>query len=263
MASRTPARPVTCSPPWPPHNQRRSQNGTGDLVEIGVRKDRNRDGFFKRNTHKLPAEIIQMFNKATTAEKRKVVNEVVVRGTDGEWALNLQAAVLTEWNEKYTDVRKDRGLISKPAGLAAQEWGGWSALADAKNRGDVWIVSHNDRDYYQWREFTEIEREGHRGGVTTQGTRKLDVENYKRINLALEKWEWNLELKPKELQDWEGEAAIMPKKVTENLGKVQKACDKAYKESRLVYRQVADLSSTDTLAVPIAAKLKEDFEADS
>ena len=204
-----------------------------------------------------------MFNKATTAEKRKVVNDVVVRGTDGEWALNLQAAVLTEWNEKYTDVRKDKGLISKPAGLAAQEWGGWSALADAKNRGDVWIVSHNDRDYYQWREFTEIEREGHRGGVTTQVTRKLDVENYKRINLALEKWEWNLQITPKELQAWEGEAAAIPKNVTGNLGKVYKACDTGYKEARLIYRQVADLSSTDTLAVPIAAKLKEDFEADS
>ena len=82
------------------------------------------------------------------------------------------------------------------------------------------------------------------------------------VEPGTEKWEWNLELKPKELQDWEGEAAIMPKKVTENLGKVHKACDKAYKDSRLVYRQVSDLSSTDTLAVPIAAKLKEDFEAD-
>ena len=135
-----------------------------------------------------------MFNKATLGEKRKLVNEVVTRGPDGEWSINVQAAVLTEWNEKYVDVRKDKGLISKPAGLAAQEWGGWSALEDAKKRGDAWIVTHNDRDYYQWREFTEIEREGHRGGVTTQGTRKLDVENYKRINLALEKWGWNLSL---------------------------------------------------------------------
>ena len=206
---------------------------------------------------------MQMFAKASRADKRKLVNQCVVRGPDGEWSINVHSAILNEWNGKYVDVRKDLGLISKPAGLAAQAWGGWSALFDAKERGDVWVVTLNERDYYQWREFTEIEREGQRGGVSSQGTRKLDVENYKRINLALEKWEWNLELKPKELQDWEGEAQIMPKKVIDNLGKVQKACDKAYKDSRLVYRQVADLSSTDTLAVPIAAKLKEDFEADS
>ena len=72
-----------------------------------------------------------------------------------------------------------------------------------------------------------------------------------------------MQLTPKELEAWEGGAAEMPKKVTDNLGKVYKACDKEYKEARLIYRQVADLSSTDTLAVPIAAKLKEDFEADS
>ena len=68
-----------------------------------------------------------MFNKASVSEKRRLVNEVVSRDAQGEWSLNLQAAVLTEWNEKYVDVRKDKGLISKPAGLAAQEWGGWSA----------------------------------------------------------------------------------------------------------------------------------------
>ena len=202
-----------------------------------------------------------MFNKATVGEKRKLVNEVVEQDADGNWTINVRSAVLKEWKQKYIDVRKDSGLISKPAGLAAQEWGGWSALADAKNRGDVWIVSHNDRDYYQWREFTEIEREGHRGGVTTQGTRKLDVENYKRINLALEKWEWNLQLKPKELQDWEGEASIVPKKVFENLAKVQKACDKEYRDARDLYRQISGRSATDTLAGPMAEKLKQDFEA--
>ena len=227
-----------------------------------MRKDRNRDGYFKRHIHKLPERIMQMFAKASSADKRKLVNQCVVRGPDGEWSINVHSAILNEWNGKYVDVRKDLGLISKPAGLAAQAWGGWPALFAAKERGDVWVVTLNGRDYFQWREFTEIEREGQRGGVSTQGTRKLDVENYKRINLALEKRDWNLQLTPKQIQAWEGEAAVLPKKVTDNLGKVYKACDKEYKEARLIYRQVADLSSTDTLAVPMAAKLKEDCEAD-
>ena len=233
------------------------------MVAIGVRKDRNRDGYFKRHIHKLPERIMQMFAKASRADKRKLVNQCVVRGPDGEWSINVHSAILNEWNGKYVDVRKDSGLISKPAGLAAQAWGGWSALFDAKERGDVWVVTLNGRDYFQWREFTEIEREGQRGGVSSQGTRKLGDENYKRIDLALEKPDFNLQLTQKQIQAWEREAAAAPKKVTDNLGKVYKACDKAYKDSRLVYRQVADLSSTDTLAVPMAAKLKEDFEADS
>ena len=155
---------------------------------------------------------MQMFNKASVGDKRRLVNEVVTRDAQGEWSINVQAAVLTEWNEKYVDVRKDKGLISKPGGLAAQQWGGWTGLEDARKRGDVWIVTYNDREYYQWREFQEIEREGQRGGVSTQGTRKLDVENYNRINLALEKWQWNLQLTPKELQAWEGRPLKFRKK---------------------------------------------------
>ena len=202
-----------------------------------------------------------MFNKATVGEKRKLVNEVVEQDADGNWTINVRSAVLKEWKQKYIDVRKDSGLISKPAGLAAQQWGGWAGLDDAKKRGEVWIVQYSGKDYYQWKEFAEIEREGYRGGVSTEGIRKLDVATYKRINGALEKWDWNLKLTPKELQDWEGEASIVPKKVFENLAKVQKACDKEYRDARDLYRQISGRSATDTLAGPMAEKLKQDFEA--
>ena len=97
--------------------------------------------------------------------------------------------------------------------------------------------------------------------MSTEGIRKLDVATYKRINGALEKWDWNLKLTPKELQDWEGEASIVPQKVFENLAKVQKACDKEYRDARDLYRQISGRSATDTLAGPMAEKLKQDFEA--
>ena len=131
------------------------------MVEVGVRKDRNRDGYFKRNVHLLEPSIIQMFNKATVGEKRKLVNDIVEQDSEDHWRINVRSAVLKEWKEKYIDVRKDSGLISKPAGLAAQQWGGWTSLNDAQRRGEVWVVTHNDKEYYQWREFTETEREGH------------------------------------------------------------------------------------------------------
>ena len=99
---------------------------------------------------------------ATANDRRRLTNEVVVRDDNGNWSINVSAPILTEWQEKYVDVRKDKGLITKPAGLAATMWGGWTSLKDATHRGEVWVVVHKEKDYYQWREFTETEREGHR-----------------------------------------------------------------------------------------------------
>ena len=143
----------------------------------------------------------------------------------------------------------------------------WSrSLQDWRPRcgaaGEVWIVETNGKEYYQWREFTETEREGQRGGLSTEGTRKLDVDSYRRLNGALEQYNWNLQLTPKELKNWQDDVnSEVPKKVIDNLGKVQKACDKEYRDARDLYRQISGRSATDTLARPMAEKLKQDFEA--
>ena len=169
------------------------------MVSSGVRKDRNRDGYFKRNASQLPANVLEMLSNASAHEKRRLVNEVVVRDSKGSWTINVASAILKEWQEKYVDVRKDKGLVTKPSGLAATMWGGWAGLEDAKKRGEVWVVTHSGKDYYQWREFTETEREEHRGGVATQGSRKLDKASYQKINRALEEFDWDLKLSPKVL----------------------------------------------------------------
>ena len=232
------------------------------MVKAGVRKDRNRDEYWKRNQHQLPVSVIEQFNKATPTQRRTLVNKVVTQDPNGSWYINVNSAILKEWQGKYVDVRKDRGLVSKPPGLASTLWGGWGGLEDAKKRGEVWLVETNGKEYYQWREFTETEREGHRGGLVSEGTRKLDVEEYKRLNGALEQYNWNLQLTPKELKNWqEDEAAEVPKKVIDNLGKVQKACDKAYRDAREHYRQLTERTQHDVLAGPMAKKLKDDFEA--
>ena len=203
-----------------------------------------------------------MLKTAKPAEKRRLANSVVTRDSTGSWSINVQSAVLKEWQEKYVDVRKDKGLVSKPPGLAATMWGGWAGLEDAKKRGEVWVVTYSGKDYYQWREFTETEREGHRGGVATEGRRKLDKASYQKINRALEEISWDLKLSPKELGDWEkNENAEVSQKVHDNLGKVQKACDVAYREAREIYSSRSRLPRHDVLAVPIAEKLKGDFEA--
>ena len=199
---------------------------------------------------------------ASAQDQRKLTNEIVVRDGNGSWKINVSAPILTEWQEKYVDVKKDKGLVTKPPGLAANMWGGWSGLADAKKREEVWVVTANGKEYYQWREFTETEREGHRGGVATKGSRKLEVSSYHTINRALQERKWDLQLTPKELKNWEkDENTPPPQKVFSNLEKVRQACQKGYDEARGIYREIKNLPPDDILAAPIAAKLKQDFEA--
>ena len=133
-----------------------------------------------------------------------------MRDSKGSWTINVASAILKEWQEKYVDVRKDKGLVTKPSGLAATMWGGWAGLEDAKKRGGVWVVTHSGKDYHQWRDFTETEREGHRGGVATEGSRQLELATYHTINRALQEREWDLHLTPKELKDWEKDENAPP-----------------------------------------------------
>ena len=140
------------------------------------KKDRTKDGFFRRNFSQLPQSIRDEYPKATLGAKRRLVNEVVAKdGHSGQWYINVKAAILKELQEKYVDVRQDKGVVTKPAGLAVALWGGWPGLEEAIKRGGIWTVTNEGKNYYQWREFSEIEREGHRGGLVTEGTRKLDL----------------------------------------------------------------------------------------
>ena len=52
------------------------------------------------------------------------------------------------------------------------------------------------------------------------------------------------------------------RRVSRRIRRVFYGCDKAYRAARRIYRAISDPPwSTDTLAVEIAAKLKEDYEA--
>ena len=76
----------------------------------------------------MPEAIQEQFDTMSCRDKKKLVNEVVVRGDDGQWTIDVQAPILKEWQEKYTDIRKDRGLITKPSGIASQIWGAGNSL---------------------------------------------------------------------------------------------------------------------------------------
>ena len=89
--------------------------------------------------------------------------------SNGQWYINVNSAILKEWQEKYVDVRKDKGVVTKPPGLAAPLWGGWAWLQEAEKRGEILTVTSEGKYYYQWREFSEIEREGQRGGLARRG----------------------------------------------------------------------------------------------
>ena len=226
------------------------------MVQAGVRKDRNRDAYWKRNQHQLPVSVIEQFNKATPTQRRTLVNQVVTQDPNGSWYINVNSAILKEWQEKYVDVRKDKGVVTKPPGLAAPLWGGWAGLQEAK------VISEG-KDYYQWREFSEIEREGQRGGLATEGTRKLDLPDYTKINKTLSQYGCSLDLKPGALGDinTSSRLADLPKKVLDNLAKVQKACDRAIGDAKGLFRRIDELANMDPTAKALAVKMQTDWEA--
>ena len=193
-----------------------------------------------------------------------MVNEVVARDdTTGAWYINIQSAILKEWQEKYLDIRKDKEVVTKPPGMAAALWGGWACLQEAKKRGEIWTVTAEGKDYYQWREFSEIEREGRRGGLANEGTRKLDLPDYTKINKTLSQYGCSLDLKPGALGDinTSSRLADLPKKVLDNLAKVQKACDRAIGDAKGLFRRIDELANMDPTAKALAVKMQTDWEA--
>ena len=232
---------------------------------MSTTKCRNRDGYFNRNFNQLPAAIREQYTAAKTSKKRDLVNQIIVQGEDGKWQINLQAPILAEWQEKYLDISKERGIITKPAGRAAAMWGGWQELQQAVARKEVWTVTNqgDSTTYYQWKEFNEMEREGHRGGLKTSGERKVDIKQYNLINAELAKFDWNLNLSPQEMKmlTQAGETASLPDKVIANLDKVQKACEKAVNDAKVVWRRLMDLKNADATTTALAKSLQEAFQA--
>ena len=77
---------------WAPYDK-------GELVT--TTKDRNKDGFFRRNFSDLPRTIQEKFKTAKNADKRALVNDVVARNPQtGFWYIDVQSAVLNERQEK-------------------------------------------------------------------------------------------------------------------------------------------------------------------
>ena len=110
------------------------------------KKDRTKDGLFRRNFSQLPQSIRDEYPKATLGAERRLVNEVVAKdGHSGQWYINVKAAILKELQGKYVDVRQDNGVVTKPAGLAAALWGGWPGLEEAIKRGGIWTVTNEGK----------------------------------------------------------------------------------------------------------------------
>ena len=172
-----------------------------------------------------------ILGNASIVQKRKLVNDIITRPDNGTLAINVQSPNLSEWREKFLEIRKDRGLVTKPPGLAARMWcwcvWGGKELEDALKRNEVRKVRDGSEpgEYYQWKEFAEVERAGHRGGMSTTGTRKLEIKQYSEINTQLAKYDWNPDLTQAEVKTWDTKAEdpkTVPEKVLQNLDRCKR-----------------------------------------
>ena len=165
------------------------------------------------------------------------MNQLITRSADGKWSIDAQSPILSEWQEKYVDVTRSRGIITKPAGLAARLCGG-KELEEAVKRNEVWKVG----DLYQWSEYQEHELEGHRGSMQASGIRKLGLQQFNEINKQLPNNDNNLNLSGSERTTLDNTALAdprpVPDKITANLAKVQHACDKAIMDGGALLEKV-------------------------
>ena len=229
------------------------------MVLAGVRKDRNKDLFFKRNApSRLPPTILERFNAASLSEKREFLNEVVTRNDSGSWMFSKDGQLFKEWQRD----RSDAGLVTKTGKEAAHEWGGWGVLAECRSRGDVWAVKRKGRTCYQWR---EVAGGSDRGGNVIEAPCLLqshsELDSATRINVALENWGCHLQLTEEEVRQWEGCLSRPIPKVFETLRSVDVASERAYRQAKDLYRRISDLAETDQLTKRIARQLKKDSEA--
>ena len=107
------------------------------MVFAGVRKDRNKFQFFKRNADsRLSRTLMERFSGASLQQKRAFINEVVTRSDSGSWMFTIGGELFNEWQRAGSNV----GLVTMGGREAAKQWGGYGMLAECKKRGEVWPV---------------------------------------------------------------------------------------------------------------------------
>ena len=57
-------------------------------------KDRNKDGWLKRNLQSLPEGIVATIEKATAGKRTQITNAIVEKSSDGSWKFNLEHPTL-------------------------------------------------------------------------------------------------------------------------------------------------------------------------
>ena len=86
---------------------------------------------------------------------------------------------------------------------------------------------------------------------------------YSKINRTLSQYGCALDLQPGARGDIDprSKLADLPKKVLDDLNKVQKACDRAIGDAKGLFRRIAELSHSDPTAKALGVKMKADWEA--
>ena len=86
---------------------------------------------------------------------------------------------------------------------------------------------------------------------------------YSTINRTLSQYGCSLDLQPGARGDIDprSKLADLPKKVLDDLNKVQKACDRAIGDAKGLFRRIDELANMDPTAEALAVKMQTDWEA--
>ena len=208
-------------------------------------RDRNKDGWLKRNIQELPDGIRTSIEKAAPGKRTQITNAIVEKTGDGSWHFNLEHPTVQELLRKEEGSYYKKGQRGVPFEIAKRKFGSADDLAKAVQEGRCQKIQQGGDEFYSWKEIkvgefatSSWQMKGKRGGA-------LRMDQYDSIADVIKQMGWYFSPTPQigaALQQGQ-----TPQLVESRLLKVVASCKKAKKEGEAVWNALLECPKTDTV----------------
>ena len=147
-------------------------------------KDRNKWAFLLRNKSALDPRVLKMLEGANQKETAAVVNNAVLRNTNGDWEFNLNNPTMIDKLDKFEQRYQDMFDQGQPLEVAEHMWGGREKLNKALHDGIATKVETRGKIFIKWEGFQVGTRSGVqssygvRAGATISGQEAIEFSDF-------------------------------------------------------------------------------------
>ena len=142
-----------------------------------------------------------MVLEAKKSEQKEIVNNMVVRGSDGEWSFDLSKCEITSRMERYNDNYQKDAVVSMPYRRACTAFGGEDNLKLAVAEDEAEITVEKGVRIVKWSEGRSIKKKGGKDSFSGQGKAELDQTQLKEVFESLKVLGWAPEVSAPEIKE--------------------------------------------------------------